>query len=85
MPGIFTLRQLRKSPRRHEGQVFVLPAVPADTDALSQLPRRDARAQLIDYAGDFVPGNARILNARQGAIFREHVAMTNAARLNFDS
>ena len=41
----------------------VLAAVPADTDALSLLPRGNTGTQFIDDARDFVSWNAGILNA----------------------
>ena len=38
-------------------------AVPADADPLARLPRDDAVADRVDHAGDFMAGNARVLDA----------------------
>jgi hypothetical protein len=59
--------------------------MPADTDALSLLPRGDAWAHFIDYAGDFVSWNAGVLNAGPSAFFREHVAVADATSLHLDA
>ena len=42
-------------------------------------------AEFIDYSGDFVSGNAWILNAGPLAFFGEHVAVANAASLHLDA
>jgi hypothetical protein len=44
-------------------------AVPSDTYALAGLPVGNVGADGIDTAGDFVSGNARILDARPVALF----------------
>lgn len=60
-------------------------AVPADSDALSDLPRGNARAYFIDDTGDFMSGSTWILNARPLAFFRKHVTMADATGLNLDT
>ena len=62
----------------------VLAAMPTDTDALSGLPFGNTGTKFIDYADDFVPWNAGILNAGPNAFFGEYVAMANAAGLHLD-
>ena len=63
----------------------VMAAVPSDTDALSLLPSGNAGAQFIDDARDFVSRNARILNSRPPAFFRQHVTVANATGLHLDA
>ena len=59
-------------------------AMPADADALAGFPFRDARADGVDDADDFVAGDAGILNAGEQAGFGNGIAMANAAGLDFD-
>jgi hypothetical protein len=60
-------------------------AVPADADTLSLLPRGNPGAHFINDACDFVSRNARILNARPQAFFREHVTVANTTGLYLDA
>ena len=62
----------------------VLAAVPADADTLPLLPCGNTVAHFIDDACHFMSGNARILNSRPQAFFREHVTVANAAGLHLD-
>src|SRR5881394_948068 len=60
-------------------------AVPADSNALAWRPSGHSIADGIDGAGDLVPGNARVLNPGPQAFLHERIAVTNAARRDFDS
>src|SRR5882762_11225808 len=57
-------------------------SVPADSDAFSFFPIRDAVADSVNAACDFVTGYARILNARPETLLNKKVAMTNSARFH---
>ncbi len=57
-------------------------AVPADADALSGFPSRDAGTNRIDHADDFVSGNAWILDTGEEAVLRHGIAVANAAGLD---
>jgi hypothetical protein len=59
-------------------------AVPAHADALAGFPVGHVGAHGINAAGDFVSGNARILDARPVAFLDECVAVANAAGFDFD-
>src|SRR5215469_1802041 len=84
MPGTFRFLQLRKSPRRHWGQVLSWPPcqpTPARCPFFhSETPAPTAS---ID-AHHFMSGNARILNSGPGAFFREHVTVANTTGLHLD-
>src|SRR5262249_20268244 len=56
----------------------VLPAVPADPDALALPPGGDTGADQVDDAGDLVPGHARIRDARPQTILGERIAVADA-------
>src|SRR6266567_4664204 len=60
-------------------------AVPADSNALAWRPSGHSIADGIDGAGDLVPENARVLNPRPQAFLHEGIAVTYAARRDFDS
>src|SRR6266478_5881758 len=60
----------------------VLPAVPANADALAFFPARDASAHVINHSGDFVSGGAAILNAGPVTFFYEAVAVADATSLH---
>src|ERR1019366_5169784 len=59
-------------------------AMPTNADALAGLPVGDVSAHGIDTAGDFVSGNARILNAGPVAFFHERIAVADATGFDFD-
>jgi hypothetical protein len=59
-------------------------AVPSDADALAGFPVRNVGADSVDAAGDFVSGNAWILDARPMAFFCESVAVADAAGFDFN-
>src|SRR5215472_7780548 len=59
----------------------VVAAVPADADALTLVPIRDAGADFIDDAGNFVAGRAWISDAGKQAVFDDMVAEADTARL----
>jgi hypothetical protein len=63
----------------------VMSAMPADSDALAFFPMGDARAGLVYNSGDFVAGDARVLDTGEDAFLGDHVAVTDAAGLNLDS
>src|SRR5262249_2799834 len=54
---------------------IVVPAMPADSDALSLSPSGDRGAERVDDAGNFVPGNPWILNSRPEPFFSKHIAV----------
>ena len=60
-------------------------AMPTHADALPRLPVGDVSAHSVDAAGDFVSGNARILQARPLAFFHNCIAVANAAGFDFDT
>src|SRR5271155_470191 len=63
----------------------IVATVPSDAYALAWLPIRDVSADSVDAAGNFVSGNARILEAGPDALLHEDVAMADAAGFDFDS
>jgi hypothetical protein len=63
----------------------ILAAVPAYADALAFLPGGDAGADFVDDAGNFVTGNAGILDSGPETFDGEGVAVTDAAGLDFDA
>jgi hypothetical protein len=65
--------------------VSVVAAVPADADALADLPWTDARAYRVDDAGDLVAGHDREAYARERAFLSEHIGMADAASLDPDA
>src|SRR5436190_20975705 len=52
----------------------IMPAVPADADALALLPVRDAIAQGIDAPRDFMAWHTRILKSRPQTVFDQDIA-----------
>ena len=65
MPQIFAFATIYEIAAAASQTRAVLPAMPADAYTLAFLPRGDARADLVDHAGDFVSRNARIDDARK--------------------
>jgi hypothetical protein len=63
----------------------IVAAVPAYSDALALLPRGDTGAYFVDDAGDFVTGDAGILDSGPETLHREGVAVTDATGLDFDA
>jgi len=53
--------------------------MPADSDALARLPVGNVSTNGVDAAGNFVSGNAWILDAGPVALFYQGVAVTDAA------
>jgi hypothetical protein len=62
-----------------------VPAVPADPDPLTYCPCGNSGADLIDGSCNLMSRNSRVLNARQGSLLRERVAMTDAASFHPDT
>ena len=58
--------------------------MPADSNPLPLLPRRNTRTHVIDDAGDLMSGYARILNPRPAAFFREHITVAYTTSFDFD-
>jgi hypothetical protein len=56
----------------------ILPAVPADADAVARLPGRHAVAGFVDHAGDFVSRHAGICHAREKALLRVRIAVADS-------
>ncbi len=63
----------------------VVTAMPADADAVALLPGGHPRPWFVHYARNLMAGNARILNARERAVFHKMVAEANAASLHFNA
>ena len=59
--------------------------MPADADALSLSPSGDVVADRVDYSGDLVPRDPRVLDSGPVAFLREPVAVADAASLDFDA
>jgi hypothetical protein len=59
-------------------------AVPSDADALAGFPVGDVGAYGVDVPGDFVSGNARVLDTGPITFLHEHIAVADAAGLDFD-
>jgi hypothetical protein len=62
----------------------IMTAVPSDTDALAGFPVGDVGADSVDAAGDFVSGNAWILESGPIAFLYERIAVADAAGFDFD-
>src|SRR5579871_2681496 len=63
----------------------VLLPVPAHADTFALLPMLHPRTYLVDHADYLVARNAWVGNARQQAVFGDHVAMADAAGLHLDT
>ena len=59
--------------------------MPANSDPLARVPARDAGADRVDDAGDFMAGDARKLDARPDPVLRHGVAVLDATRLDLDA
>src|SRR4030095_10630477 len=59
-----------------------VPSVPADSDAVALLPGEDALADGVQDARDLVARHARVLNAGEEPLLRQHVAVADAVRLD---
>jgi hypothetical protein len=62
-----------------------VPAVPADADAVTRLPRQDAFAHRVHDAGNLVARHSGILDPRPQALLRQDIAMADAVGLDADS
>jgi hypothetical protein len=60
-------------------------AMPTHAHPLAFLPRRDTRANLVDYSGHLVARDTRVLQAGPITLFHKHVAMTNPTGLDSDA
>src|SRR4029450_3016621 len=60
-------------------------AMPTTSDPLAVGPAYDACADRINYSGDLMSRNSRVLNTRIGALFGKRVAVTDATRLDLDA
>ena len=58
-------------------------AMPAHANALTFLPFNDVVADRIDASADFMPRHTRILKPGPQTLFDEHIAVANAACLDF--
>src|SRR5262249_29505616 len=81
----FTLNAVDEVARAAALALGAVPAVPADTDALADLPRADLAADLVDPPRDLVTGNAGISEARPVSVLHQCIAVANAARFDFDA
>jgi hypothetical protein len=83
--GDFLLGAIREIAAAAKKAGVVLPAVPADSYALTLLPIGDSRAELGDYTGNFVAGTARVGQTGPESVLDEVVAEANAAGLHADA
>jgi hypothetical protein len=60
-------------------------SVPTNTDALTFGPADNVRTERVNQSRYLVSGNARILDARKGALPCQRVAVTDAACLDLDA
>lgn len=60
-------------------------AVPTHSDPLAGFPWGDALSDRVDDSGNFVSGNARILDAGPSALFGKRIAVADTAGLDLDS
>jgi hypothetical protein len=60
-------------------------AVPPHADALALLPHRHTRSNGIDYTGDFMARDARVMQPRPVSFLYKDVAMANTASLYLDA
>src|SRR5262249_32164241 len=65
--------------------ISAVSAIPANTHALSRRPESHTGADRVDEADDLVTGHARICEQGKASFFREAVAVTHTASLDFDS
>ena len=65
--------------------VAAMPAVPADSGALSHFPAEHARADGVDHAGDLVSWNARVSDAGARTFLGVLIAVADAAGLHLDA
>src|SRR4051812_43658717 len=54
------------------------------TAPLARLPPGDAGADRVDHPGHLMAGNPRVLNPWEKALFRQRIAVANAAGLHLD-
>ena len=59
--------------------------MPTHSNALAGFPVRDVGADRVDAAGDFVSGDARILDAGPMAFFHQRIAVTDAAGFDLNA
>ena len=62
----------------------VVAAVPTDTSALALRPTRNTIAEFLDDASNFMPWNARKLDAGPQAFLREHITVAHTASQHLD-
>jgi len=62
--------------------VSAVPAVPADSDAVANLPALDPAANCIHHTCDFVSRDARILNIGEQTFLGNRIAVTDTTRLH---
>ena len=65
--------------------IAAVPAMPTNPDALAILPWLHAFADSIDDSDYFMSRHTRILNPGPESFLYQRIAMTNAARFDFDS
>src|SRR6266403_2481323 len=77
--GDFTIAAHRKLAAAALFTDKIMPAVPADPDALPFFPIRDTAAKCINVSRNFVARHARILQAGPETLLDQYVAVANAA------
>jgi hypothetical protein len=65
--------------------IATVPSMPADTDALTRCPPRNAGAYRIYGSGNLVSWDSRVLKARPRALLCKRIAVTDATSINFDA
>jgi hypothetical protein len=62
-----------------------IPAVPTNADPLALGPTHDASANCVNESGHLMSRNSRILNAGEGPLLYQRVAVADATRLYLDA
>src|ERR1700741_4209108 len=85
MPQTFTLRQFRKSPRRHSRQVLSWPPCQPTPTRCPFFHSETPAPTASTIPGPFVAWNSGVLDSGPQAFLREHVAVANAAGQHLDA
>ncbi len=64
--------------------IAAVAAVPTHAHSLPWFPAGHTGADRVDHSGHFVTGDTRVLNPRDAPLFRDRIAMANAAGVDLD-
>jgi hypothetical protein len=62
--------------------ISAVPAVPADSDPLALYPSDNAYADRVNYSGDFMSRNPRVLDTRPHSLLGHGITVANSTSLN---